>query len=101
MNHDAQAKGGQQHQDERPLERPLEKLDGNRLVVLEGKGDGQKDDNEGCDEWKGHWSTPMAESMCSLEYIPNVPLTYTPCRKPLDSRMNGTVLHGPPAGKFR
>ena len=49
MNQDAQAKGGQQHQDERPFERPAEKLDGNRLVVLEGKSDGEKDNNEGCD----------------------------------------------------
>ena len=49
VDHDAQAQGGQQDQDERPFERPLEKLDGNRLVVLERKGDGKENENEGRD----------------------------------------------------
>ena len=47
VDHHAQAKGRQQNQDERPFKRPPEKLDGNRLVVLERKGDGKEDENEG------------------------------------------------------
>ena len=47
--HHAQAKSRQQNQDERSFERPLEEFDGNRLVVLEGKGDGKENENEGRD----------------------------------------------------
>jgi hypothetical protein len=50
---------------------------------------------------KGIGHHPWAYRTIPLEYIPNVTLTYTPRLEAVDFMMNGTVLHGSPAGKCR